>query len=942
MSNKDETVIEFLANLNMDVACLSETWLKENMGNNAFNMGGFITHRLDRTILNENGNVKRGGGLCTIVRNGLKHEILEGKFHKVMNENCELLTLKICLPCTRDIYVVSAYRPPDGNIIEFNATVGVALGKLAQGKKDVDIILGGDINVDYSVKSVHSDRLKTLETANGLKQYIREPTRPLYTDKVIDLIFSNMKDVRETGVIHVNISDHVPVYIVRKKMRSKNTRVMFEGRSYKKYNKNKMVETANGETWDNFANCGDPDRAWDIFIGRLHEYLNKECPIRKFDVRDNKPKWLTNDILKRIRDRDIALKKAIKSGKLEDTQAAKMLKNETNACVKGAKSKYLKKQLLENVKNPKKFWGILKDILPKQQKTVCLNLKNNNNEDIPLEETADHINTFFAKVGENLADKIVDTGRVYEINVVKPQDNLDLIEVSTDDLKKEIMDINIDKSSGLDNVSARVLKDYLLCLIDKFLYIINLSLAKGIFPSKWKRAKISPIPKVSNPSDVSDLRPISLLPITGKILEKFVHKQTARYLEVNRLLTDKQSGFRKNRSTIDAVLELDRYIFESLNEGNVVGAIYIDYRKAFDTINHRKLLLKLPKYGFSQKTVNWFKSYLEDRVQKTIANGTYSGWEDVTFGVPQGSILGPLLFIIYVNDLSNLNFKSNLLQYADDTVIYVAGSCTDDIAQKLQNDLDVLVSWCDVNQLTINAKKTKVMLYTYSEDEVMKDIIVKGVVLECVDNYKYLGIILDSDMSYKSQLQKTISQMNSKIWMLKHYRNNMNVSTALIVLKAMIIPYIDNSTLFLSNIRLFDQKRLQILQNIAIRVCFKVKDPTDISIKKLHQRANVLPTDLRRIYLQSIVCYRLIGLNALSLIENRVTRAGDGPIIVNYTAHTRRVQLSPAYAAIDTWNAINSGVRNAETNLAFKNEVKSTIRKYFKDRWSHELQYTTT
>ena len=141
-----------------------------------------------------------------------------------------------------------------------------------------------------------------------------------------------------------------------------------------------------------------------------------------------------------------------------------------------------------------------------------------------------------------------------------------------------------------------------------------------IFPKKWKEAKISPVPKVKNPGDVSDLRPISILPITGKILEKFIHKQTNSFLEGNLLLTQTQSGFRKNRSTQDAVLALNEIIFQSLNDGKYTGAVYIDYKKAFDTINHTKLLEKLPKYGFRDNTVKWFSSYLGNRVQKTVAN----------------------------------------------------------------------------------------------------------------------------------------------------------------------------------------------------------------------------------------------------------------------------------------------------------------------------------
>ena len=187
-------------------------------------------------------------------------------------------------------------------------------------------------------------------------------------------------------------------------------------------------------------------------------------------------------------------------------------------------------------------------------------------------------------------------------------------------------------------------------------------------------------------------------------------------MEHHNLITQEQSGFRKYRSTQDAVLQLNDDIFRSLNNSEYIGATYIDYKKAFDTISHDKLIAKLPHYGFSPKVTDWFKSYLSARVQKTIANGVHSDWESISFGVPQGSILGPILFILYVNDLSSLHMTCKILQYADDTVLYTSGKSLVEITETLQTDLNMLVSWCDENMLTINAKKTKTMLYTYEKN----------------------------------------------------------------------------------------------------------------------------------------------------------------------------------------------------------------------------------
>ena len=413
------------------------------------------------------------------------------------------------------------------------------------------------------------------------------------------------------------------------------------------------------------------------------------------------------------------------------------------------------------------------------------------------------------------------------------------------------------------------------------------------------------------------------------------------FLEGNGIITESQNGFRAKRGTQDTVMKLSRDIFKSLNDNKYVGAVFIDYRKAFDTINHRKLLDKLPKFGFSDTVVNWFENYLGNRAQKTIANSVHSNWSDVNYGVPQGSILGPLLFILYVNDISNMNMNSKLLQYADDTVLYFFESDNiKTITENLQKDLNSLVNYCDKNQLTINATKTKSMLYTYNDNVVLGDLKVKGKVLEEVKSYKYLGITLDSSLTFKNELGMAIKKINHKIWMLSHFRNCMDVKTAVNILKTMILPYIDSSNLFFSALSIIDQKRIQILQNIALRVCFRILDPTEISVKKLHEMAKIFPIDLRRKYLQGVICYRLISTDSLVLEDYGRTRAADGPLIRLYISHSERNRKSPPNSAFSEWNSIPSCIRLSENKESFKRALKAIVLKFFVKKWRYDLQFT--
>ena len=213
---------------------------------------------------------------------------------------------------------------------------------------------------------------------------------------------------------------------------------------------------------------------------------------------------------------------------------------------------------------------------------------------------------------------------------------------------------NLFKASGIDNLSTKVLKDACLILTDQITYMFNLSLRKGTFPDAWKRATIIPLQKEGNTDDVNNLRPISLLPLPGKLLEKIVHEQIINYLEDNKLLTDRQAGFRASHSTISKIAKVTDDIYKSFDLKEATVSVFIDFKKAFDTVCHEILLKKLESLGLGDLTIRWFKSYRTNRSQSTLANNVLSSSQPIVCGVPQGSTLGPLLFIVFINDIINV------------------------------------------------------------------------------------------------------------------------------------------------------------------------------------------------------------------------------------------------------------------------------------------------
>ena len=250
-------------------------------------------------------------------------------------------------------------------------------------------------------------------------------------------------------------------------------------------------------------------------------------------------------------------------------------------------------------------------------------------------------------------------------------------------------------------------------MLPQLVFMYNLSFGTESFPDAWKIANVIPLKKGGDPTDVNNLRPVSLLPLPGKMAERIVHTHISNFLDDKELLNENQGGFRKHRLTISTTAKFIDDILIEMNERQYTVACFIDLKKAFDTINHQILMQKLPHFGINDKTCNWVQNYLENRKQKCTVNGRTSCVRDITCGVPQGSILGPLLFLLFVNDMDQDLIHSKVLLYADDTVLYASNNHEEVAHLWVSENLQLISKWCSANQLTINTNKTKVMLFEH-------------------------------------------------------------------------------------------------------------------------------------------------------------------------------------------------------------------------------------
>ena len=935
-AHKFEMLRKQVEGSHLNVFCASETWLNASIPNGLIDIRGYNVARWDRSWKNctTDNLMKKGGGLiCYTSQNVIMNEFRYARLNQ-SNRDLEMQWISLEMKNLRRIVVINIYRPPQGDYKKACKLAHEAV-RDAGLKDNVDIFLMGDFNINFGDKRSPATKewISTMDLW-GLKQLINGYTRlgvgnETLKGSCIDNIFSNSELVEEACTMDWNFSDHLMVVARRKKSVLSQEKVEFKGRSYIDYVREDLLQELINYDWGEFYTTVDPSLGWGIILDRIRSYLNRTCPLKSFRVKEIRELWVTNELLEEIKDKDRALRVAKRSGKNEDWARAKAERNRVGRLVEQTKADFLKDQQAQLEGDPKKFWRLVKSLVPSKNKgnsKISLNSKAVNGEEIGVEDAqvANFINDFFCEIGPNLARKYNKPWKFYgEVTEETcPQMSTDFEQVLN--LCKEI---KATKSSGYKDISTKVFKDAFVVLIPQLVYVFNQSFQSGVFPDSWKQATIIPLYKGGNKTDVSNYRPVSLLPLPGKILEKIAHSKLSLFLENNDVITNKQGGFRKGFSTASSIADLTDDLYSNINEGLTSLATFVDLRKAFDTVNHEILLQKIKCYGIRNKNLDWCTNYLNNRSQKTLANGVLSSAKGVTCGVPQGSVLGPLFFILYVNDVQKAVRGSRLQLYADDTVIYAEGGNSQEAIDKLQPSLVQFTDWCKANKLSLNATKTKLMVFgTRPKVKKAKEAVVRieNLPLQMVPTYKYLGITLDSTLSFNYHVRSLAATVAYKANLLAKIRKYLNEDVAMKIFKSMIIPYFDYGDVIYNSAGQEGLDKLQRLQNRCLKICkgfnkrFDTKDLhviTKIPMLASRRSAHINNFMYNRLRIQSLVDKRDIR-----------TRAHDAPVFKVEIPNVETYKRSVRYAGALQWNNLSKETRNITTFKAFKENQKAVMK----------------
>ena len=669
-----------------DIIALTETWLSPLIDDRLARIDGFHMLRQDRNRQCLNGKRKKGGGIVVHINNNL------GPYVSLMHEFCEndsnseTLWFYINKPGVKKSIICVLYRPPNGSVPIFvkglDNTLDTILSKGNPNSKELSIV--GDFNIDFSKRNrdINKMKLKELEEKFNIKQIIRTPTREtLRCKSIIDLIFTTIPPdlISSSGTLQNNISDHLPIFIIKKKKREYHPKKSIFVRRMSLYTiDNFGCLLKEDRRWELFwkGNLSLDDR-WDIMVNIFTDNLDIICPMKRIRVRSDQPVWFDSELRKAVKDKNDHYKTAAKGWDPTKWEKVKADRKLVRRLIYHKKRNFIMTKLNENANMPKKFWKDIKQNLffGKDQGTnQLITIKDSNGTTLTGKDAASPLNMYYAQVGPSLATKFTTTWKPLSyLTSLMYLPKMRFRFVTIKELTSIVTCLATSKSSNVEDINTSQLKDAFKTMIIEFTFFINECLSKSVMPQKWKVGTVSPVPKNGNSHAMSDYRPISVLPTPSKIIERAVYNQLIYHFESHGLLDPRQHGFRRDHSTCSAIFELTQYLYNSMDSKLFVSCVFIDYSKAFDTIDHDILYNKLTYYGLDDGVLAWCKDYLHHRKQCVKIDHVRSGEETMKYGVPQGSILGPLFFIIYVNDLLKIIPQNiQILLYADDTVVFFA------------------------------------------------------------------------------------------------------------------------------------------------------------------------------------------------------------------------------------------------------------------------------
>ena len=891
-----------------------------------------------------------GGGVGIWVDSDFEYELLE-ELSIFEPHFFESIFIKVKTSQNKFTIVGNIYRPNTGPIADpkgFLDRLASILDKIRNDPelgKCEDVQLIGDYNMDLLKYKTHHITGQYVDTllANGLLPIITQPTRVFgRSATIIDHINTSYKcDKYRAGILLTYHSDHFPIFYIKdctKKRQDTQYSTIRKINDETTQGYKALLESA---SWETVLNENRPLNAYNSFFEHIDSSFDLAFPL--IQVKNNASKiplnpWMTRGLLQSRKHKDKLGLRKLRNPTEYNIKNFKIFISIYNKTIRAAKKNYYENKFKEVSKDIKRTWDITREALGTRKIKVGIPnyFKVDAQNIVGPQNIANGFNMFFSSIANELANNITATTKHFsEFLGARMVDNFIFAPVTPQLIKIIVSKLKPKRSTGPDNISTKLLKEILPTIILPLCHIFNLSLQTGFIPVRFKTAKVIPIYKSGDKHLFTNYRPISLLSSFSKIIEKIVAQQIYAFLYSKGILYNHQYGFRRGHSTSHVLIQFLNKIHEALNKNvpEYTVGIFLDLKKAFDTVDHDVLLRKLDHYGFRGVSNTWFKNYLTGRFQYVCVDEVNSEKQEIKFGVPQGSVLGPLLFLIFINDLPN---SSNFLTFlfADDTTLQLSSDDAGHLFSQANEQLKEVSVWFQSNKLTLNTSKTRYAVFRSKSMGLPTNLSLKignedisriGVDMP-EKSFKFVGHIIDEHLNWTHHIRHVQNKISTGNFFLARAKNFLPCKILLNLYNCLVRPHLEYGILSWGGVGITKLKGILTTQKKAIRnVAGK---PSNSHTDPLFNLLNSLKfKDLLRLN-SAIFMYKYKNDLLPRSFQDMFTPCNAPNRTNSYKVIKSRIsfldQFPNAYLP-KTWNALSIPVKESQTLNVFKKTMKDTL-----------------
>lgn len=839
--------------------------------------------------------------------------------------------------------IICAYRSPEGCYETFLEKLNHAILRAYQ-KSDY-ILLFGDLNVDYLLSNnIRTKLLMDILDTYNLHIATNLPTRltlnkdGLTKGTAIDYAIHNLPQ-EDIGcrVEDLGFSDHLSINFAYKQPHVKTTQHgTYKIRNINEQNLANLSNELHQINWKSLESANNVHVAFETFLQIFTETVEKHCPIITKKISNNNKPWVTPDIKKRsdeLKDMHWLLRN-FKDHELE--RHYKQKQKEYKKYIQNRKHEYYK-NVIDNADNKtKKIWNLVNNQLGKKKQIINIELKTSDDDIKESKNAANILGTYFSTSARNSVESRY--GRDIPRNTTGKKclaNTFFCSSITTEEVVSTINDLK-NSSPGIDEISTKIVKNVKAEIVEPLTFLLNWCLQSGDFPNVLKTAKVIPIYKRGDPSMPSNYRPISLLSVFSKILERILYRRIYNFMTKYNCISTSQHGFLPNKSTETASIELINYILSEIDKGNYVLGVYFDFSVAFDTIESSILLEKISKLGLRGPIHNLIKDFLTNRKITVKCNEIQSAEYNLDMGVVQGSVCGPLLFLLFANDLPQHIPYGKTVMYADDTSIIISSHDQREINNYLQTTLHEFEKWTQTNKLLLNEEKT-ICINFYNRKSLGCPLTatIGNTTLSLTNEVKYLGTHLDEELTWSTNLNKIHSKLNSGYYAILNLKKCFDTKTLIEIYYALIYPHISyNITLWgvAANVNTIFVKQKRIVRLLFNLGYMETCKPYFIKYRIL---------TIYCLYILKVLKYIRLNINDMvKSNEYHSYNTRHNNILMIMRHKTTLFEKSPIYMGIKFYNKLPNYIKelsvkefNKEVKKQLEDKAYYSIQEYLIDTW---------